>query len=51
MPHLAPLNWIMLSSLFLFTLFLISSIIWWYKLPSFPLMNFLSSSKKKSWKW
>nr|YP_009107123.2 ATP synthase F0 subunit 8 [Tylorrhynchus heterochaetus]AIT99402.2 ATP synthase F0 subunit 8 [Tylorrhynchus heterochaetus] len=53
MPHLAPLNWIMVPMLLIMTLLMISVILWWHTTPSFPSVTQSTSMNCSSptWKW
>nr|YP_009466780.1 ATP synthase F0 subunit 8 [Paraescarpia echinospica]AUW55456.1 ATP synthase F0 subunit 8 [Paraescarpia echinospica] len=51
MPHLAPLNWLLLPSFFLFSLLLILSITWWAQLISVPQLKSSQNHFMSPWKW
>nr|ANP26486.1 ATP synthase subunit 8 [Laeonereis culveri] len=52
MPHLSPMNWIIVPLMMNFLLSSIIVIMWWQYIPKFPNMYKLTSNmKKKNWKW
>nr|YP_009131425.1 ATP synthase F0 subunit 8 [Sclerolinum brattstromi]AIL54785.1 ATP synthase F0 subunit 8 [Sclerolinum brattstromi] len=51
MPHLAPLNWLILPMFFFMSLLLISSIMWWSQLVMIPKLHSNTSSTSLLWKW
>nr|YP_009131490.1 ATP synthase F0 subunit 8 [Riftia pachyptila]AAU20753.1 ATPase F0 subunit 8 [Riftia pachyptila]AIL54850.1 ATP synthase F0 subunit 8 [Riftia pachyptila]WAB69329.1 ATP synthase F0 subunit 8 [Riftia pachyptila]WLD05568.1 ATP synthase F0 subunit 8 [Riftia pachyptila] len=51
MPHLAPLNWLLLPLFFFLTLLLLLSTIWWTQLISVPNLKTKQKNSMSSWKW
>nr|YP_010938163.1 ATP synthase F0 subunit 8 [Arcovestia ivanovi]WLD05672.1 ATP synthase F0 subunit 8 [Arcovestia ivanovi] len=51
MPHLAPLNWLLLPLFFFFTLLLLMSVNWWTQLTSVPQLKTKQNHSMSPWKW
>nr|NP_009241.1 ATP synthase F0 subunit 8 [Platynereis dumerilii]AAF02682.1 ATP synthase subunit 8 [Platynereis dumerilii] len=53
MPHLSPMNWIIVPIFMIITLLLMMIIMWWQFLPQFPKsqLSTLNASMTKPWKW
>nr|YP_009974956.1 ATP synthase F0 subunit 8 [Platynereis massiliensis]QNJ33930.1 ATP synthase F0 subunit 8 [Platynereis massiliensis] len=53
MPHLSPMNWILVPIFMFITLSLMMIIMWWQFLPQFPKTQLpdLNMSMSKTWKW
>nr|YP_009992495.1 ATP synthase F0 subunit 8 [Platynereis cf. australis PA-2020]QNN93065.1 ATP synthase F0 subunit 8 [Platynereis cf. australis PA-2020]QNN93078.1 ATP synthase F0 subunit 8 [Platynereis cf. australis PA-2020]QNN93091.1 ATP synthase F0 subunit 8 [Platynereis cf. australis PA-2020] len=53
MPHLSPMNWIIVPLFMIVTLLLMMIILWWQFLPQFPQINRTAAgiSMTKSWNW
>nr|QJQ26874.1 ATP synthase subunit 8 [Osedax rubiplumus]QJQ26887.1 ATP synthase subunit 8 [Osedax rubiplumus] len=50
MPHLAPMSWMFLPSLFFFSIIMTASMIWWTSSISFPCStNSLTHSMEWNW--
>nr|UZH92109.1 ATP synthase F0 subunit 8 [Sclerolinum annulatum]UZH92122.1 ATP synthase F0 subunit 8 [Sclerolinum annulatum]UZH92135.1 ATP synthase F0 subunit 8 [Sclerolinum annulatum] len=51
MPHLAPLNWLILPLFFFMCLLMISSTIWWFQLIIIPQLHSNKFYPPLLWKW
>nr|YP_009409388.1 ATP synthase F0 subunit 8 [Hediste diadroma]APU51327.1 ATP synthase F0 subunit 8 [Hediste diadroma] len=53
MPHLSPMNWIIVPLIMILTLIIMTVIMWWQFMPQFPSMKSSNShlSLKKQWSW
>lgn len=51
MPHLSPINWMILCLLFWLTLLIFISIIWWHQTPKFATYIRKSSKSNQYWPW
>nr|YP_009131516.1 ATP synthase F0 subunit 8 [Tevnia jerichonana]AIL54902.1 ATP synthase F0 subunit 8 [Tevnia jerichonana] len=51
MPHLAPLNWILLPFFFLFSLLLTASVTWWTQMTTVPQLKSQQTHSMTPWKW
>nr|YP_009131503.1 ATP synthase F0 subunit 8 [Seepiophila jonesi]AIL54863.1 ATP synthase F0 subunit 8 [Seepiophila jonesi] len=51
MPHLAPLNWLLLPLFFFLSLLLLLSVTWWTQLISVPQLKSNQNHSMTSWKW
>nr|QNN93052.1 ATP synthase F0 subunit 8 [Platynereis sp. 2 PA-2020] len=53
MPHLSPMNWIIVPLFMFTTLLLMMVILWWQFLPQFPQIDSTKtgSCMTKTWAW
>nr|YP_009974943.1 ATP synthase F0 subunit 8 [Platynereis bicanaliculata]QNJ33917.1 ATP synthase F0 subunit 8 [Platynereis bicanaliculata] len=53
MPHLSPMNWVLVPISMIFLLMLMMVIMWWQFLPHFPHASKtrVSQLNIKAWKW
>nr|YP_009926547.1 ATP synthase F0 subunit 8 [Hediste japonica]QNH92138.1 ATP synthase F0 subunit 8 [Hediste japonica] len=53
MPHLSPMNWIIVPLIMILTLVIMVVIMWWQFMPQFPIIKSSNSSlsQKKQWSW
>nr|AIL54772.1 ATP synthase F0 subunit 8 [Siboglinum ekmani] len=51
MPHLAPMNWLMISILIYLCFFFILSIMWWMQTPMMPSTTLKYPPQLYKWKW
>nr|YP_010147006.1 ATP synthase F0 subunit 8 [Hediste diversicolor]QQP21528.1 ATP synthase F0 subunit 8 [Hediste diversicolor] len=53
MPHLSPMNWIIVPLIMVLTLIILTVIMWWQFMPKFPGIKSANSFLllKKQWPW
>nr|AXJ93403.1 ATP synthase F0 subunit 8 [Cheilonereis cyclurus] len=51
MPHLSPMNWLIVPAIMAFVLLALTSILWWQFIPCFPTRPVAPYSAPKMWTW